>query len=789
MSYQQYEYHVEFSGVPCNLCFDIDAAHIGKTLVVDGKALRIKALHLNYDKQVLHLHYSAAEQLDPPETFWTSERIGRLADEINFYHNLYLQQGKSVRVYFLKPILAITLGLLLVGMMLIAPLIPEALMIAGVVVGALATLYMALPTIRSFIKGLGRTKAGIGRWLSMDAVYLLASLIMFGVSIAAFFVPGLPMMMEAGLLLFGFKALGEVISAKIRQQHPIPVRFSDSIPNKTTRLNEDDAQEIDTVLLQPDDQFSLPRRKYCPVDAVLEGEQAVLVDESRLNGQSEPVIRQPGQILYQGSAILDAEETRLRVLRTSQESYLAKQDALLLPKNPAEQASRILRVYLPAMVVLALLVALVLGLTLGLIPALKIGLFILVSACPCALSLASALENQYAERLVQGHKASIKPGSSLAALTDIDTVMLDINGTLTEGRPSVRRFELIADDESSRDHLLARARQLEELLLARQEHPVARAIAEYCANPLSDDLPSKRQDTALEVKHNGFFDTNSGYGLGNADFWRARGLDAVPVARAAEETNWVYLGTETRIIGFFALGDALRQGVVDQLEKLQAAGKKLYLATGASVETAEVYRQALSMPPECVRSSLASDDSEHSKLSLLRQLQHQGRRVLFVGDGENDTQALAQADMSIAIKNTHRLTTAQTQADVVLSDYTQPQKTWSTVGGLFQDARQVGRVRKQNMALVLGLNLASIAVCVGLVLGLGLALNPWVMALAMVLQMVVVIANTLRQNENGRLAKAPEKPLLPDTKCPYQPLDSSGVSVTPPSLAYGLTRL
>lgn len=786
MSKQKYEYHAEFSGVPCNLCFDVDVGHIGKTLVLDGAVLTIQALYLNYDKQVLHLQYASSRVLDVPETFWTKNRIDALANDIGFYHELQLQRAKTLRNTFLKPLLAIALGLVLVAMMLVASIIPEALMIAGVVVGAAATLYMALPSIKAFIKGLRSPAGGVRHWLTMDAVYLLASLIMLGVSIAAFFVPGLPMMMEAGLLLFGFKALGEAISSKMRQQQSIPVRFRDIIPKTILRWQGDMAEEIDSAALLVGDEVSLPQRKYCPVDATLQGNRAILVDESRLNGQSEPVLKRPGDIIYQGSAIVDAQESRLQVLRLGEDSHLARQDALLLPKAQVTHTSLMVRVYLPAIMVLALLVSLILGFTLGIAPALKIGLLILVSACPCALSLGGALEHQYAAKLARSRRAEIKPGASLAALGDIDRVMLDINGTLTEGKPSVMRFASMPDCDMAEEALLAQAYRLERAALASHPHPVARAIAEYSLAKIEPQ--DKDSLCELQMQHNGFFDARSGYALGNADFWRARGVDTVGVEAAAGETNWVYFGKDNTIMAVFALGDVLREGVLEQLKTLRAAGKMLCLATGASRETAEVYRRALSLPQKAVHSSLASDGSALSKLSLLRQLQQQGQRVLFIGDGENDTQALAQANMSMAIKNTHLLTTAQTQADVVLTDFQHPKQTWSAIGGLFQDAAKVRRLHTQNMVLVLGLNLASMAVCAGLVLGLGLALNPWIMALSMILQMVVVVINTLRQ-EVPAFEKAPEKRLL-DVDCSVkQDANPPESSACKPSLAYGLTRL
>lgn len=775
-------YHVEFSGVPCNLCFDVDASFIGKTVQIADKTLTIEALYLNYDKQVLHLHYSAEDPLPEPTSFWTEQSIDAFKEAIRFYHPLSLQHAKMLRHSFLKPVLAIVLGMVLVAMMLLAPLIPEFLMIAGVVVGALATSYMAWPSIKAFAKNLSKSPASPRHWLSMDALYLAASLIMLGVSIASFFVPGLPMMMEAGLLLFGFKALGEVISTRMRQQLPIPVRFSDIIPKTTLRRQHETLEEVDSAALRIDDVFSQPPRKYCPVDAILIGEP-VWVDESRLNGQAEPTLKQAGEIIYQGSAIVGASETLLRVINPSMSSYLARQDALLTPKNQVEQTSVLLRVYLPTILLLALLLSLVLGFMLGLIPALKIGLLILVSACPCAMSLGSALENQYAADLAHAHKADIKPGASLVALNDMDTVMLDINGTLTEGRPSVMRFEKMQDCNVSEAVLLGQANRLEQATFDQQQHPVARAIAEYSKASV---LPGSEQACELEIKHNGFFDRISRYALGNADYWRARGVEVAAMRPAPGETNWVYLGKDDSIVAGFALGDALRQGAKDEIQALKAAGKMVCLATGASLETAEVYRQALALPREGIKASLASDDSALSKLSLLRSLQGQGRKVLFIGDGENDTQALAQANWSIAIKNTHQLTTAQAQADMVLAN--QAEQTWPALRGLFQAGEQVRRLHRQNMLLVLGLSVVSMAVCAGLVLGLGLALNPWVMALAMVLQMVAVIINTKRQDVIP-FEKAPEKrPLESDSslKKPVEIRESFSCSL---SQAYGLTRL
>ena len=337
-------------------------------------------------------------------------------------------------------------------------------------------------------------------------------------------------------------------------------------------------------------------------------------------------------------------------------------------------------------------------------------LALLVATCPCALALATPTALTTATGSLHKLGMLLTRGHVLEGLNQIDTLVLDKTGTLTEGRLTLKAIHPLRDlDEGD---CLALAAALEN----RSEHPIARAFSQA---PRAAQAVDSHPGQGLQGSVDGRL-----LRIGEASFVCALSGQTVPPI-ASERGQWLLLGDEQGPLAWFVLDDRLREDAPDLIAAARARGWRIHLLSGdSSPMVAEVARQ---LGIEDARGGLTPD----AKLAVLKQLHGEGRRVLMLGDGVNDVPVLAAADISVAMGSASDL--AKTSADAVLLS----NRLGSLVDGLIL-ARRTRRIIIENLTWATLYN--------GLVLpfaALGWITPIWA-AVGMSLSSLLVVLNALR---------------------------------------------
>lgn len=501
-----------------------------------------------------------------------------------------------------------------------------------------------------------------------------------------------------------------------------------------TALSPDQLQIGDRVAVRPGERI--------PADARIEQGRAA-VDESLLTGEPLPVSRSPGDAVVGGTRCLDGH-LQLVVTATGQNTVLARIIALVeraqSGKLPIQRlADRVVRVFTP----LVLLIALgAFGFWLwlgaahggGLAVAFVSAITVLVVACPCAMGLATP-----AAILVGTGRAAqlgvlFREGTALEALAQLDTLLLDKTGTLTEGRPRLIATHKNEALQGLDPGWLAAATALEQ----HSEHPLADAFRQYRQdNPalFPGEPPRFRAFTAHPGEGiDGIREADGArVTVGSADFIaRHASLPETLRAQAAEYlgSTVVWVAIDHQVRGFVAITDALRPEAPAVIAALRARGIRPVMVTGDSHASAQVHATALGMH------ELYADTRPAGKAHCVQTAQQSGARVGFVGDGINDAPALAQAEIGLALSSGSEI--ARDTAAVSLT------------GGLaalitaIDTARHTLRVIRSNLFWAFFYNILLIPLAAGVGRPWGIELNPMVAGIAMGLSSVFVLANSLR---------------------------------------------
>ncbi|MFN3616752.1 MAG: heavy metal translocating P-type ATPase [Aquabacterium sp.] len=480
-----------------------------------------------------------------------------------------------------------------------------------------------------------------------------------------------------------------------------------------------------------------------PLDArVVSGQAAV--DQSPITGESLPVDKRAGDVLYAGTVVSDGLLEAL-VTATAARSTMARMaDAIQQAQSqraPTQRfVDRFARVYTPAVVLLAVSVA-VLGPVVTGDPWqswLYQALVMLVIACPCALVVSTPVTVVSGLAAAARQGILIKGGVFLEGGRLIRAVALDKTGTLTQGRPMLS--DVVGRPGTPVDEVLRLAASLD----AQSTHPVARAVvAAWRSQPHAAQQPLWRVEAFKNLPGQGVIavvHTDAGprqVALGNLGLLSARGLaDATTQAQMtelADQGKTVFaLMDDHAVLGVLAVSDALRPDSREAVVQLQALGVTPVMLTGDNVQTARHIAAQLGIKD--ARGPLMPED----KLRAVESLQSTHGPVAMVGDGVNDGPALARADIGLAMGAAGTATALET-ADVAIMD-DDPRK----IARFIRLSQATHRMLVQNIALALGIK----AVFLGLSLA-GLA-TLWMAVFADVGASLLVVANGMRLLREAR---------------------------------------
>jgi Cu+-exporting ATPase len=543
---------------------------------------------------------------------------------------------------------------------------------------------------------------------------------------------------EAVILIIALVLLGNAMEARAKRQTTRALReMADLQPPRARVLGDGGEREVpvqrvsigDVVLVRPGERF--------PVDGVIiRGEGAV--DESMLTGESLPVDKKPGDRVI-GATINRAGAFEVRVTGVGAASVLAQIVRLMRAAQGSQApiqrlADRVSAVFVPAVIGIALLtfaVWMMVPAEPSAVRALTAAVAVLIIACPCAMGLAVPTAVMVASGRGAASGILIKGGEPLERLANIDTVVLDKTGTLTEGRPQVVRVAFAPEVDHT--PTLAWIGAVE----GWSEHPLAAAIRDYAHAHAAGVSVDVRNFEAMAGR--GVRATVDGVPvvIGTEALLAAEGVDAALLRSAlvewsAEGATMVLAAIGGKAAAAFAIADTLRPNAAAVVARLKARGVHVVMLTGDRRATAEAMGRAAGVD------DVIAEVLPDQKVAAIRQLQDGGRRVAMVGDGLNDAPALAQADVGLAMASGTHI--AAEAADVTLMR--------SDLDGVVSSlalARTTMRTMRQNLFWAFIYNVIGIPVAAGaLYPAFGLLLNPVIASAAMAFSSVSVVTNSLR---------------------------------------------
>jgi Cu+-exporting ATPase len=579
----------------------------------------------------------------------------------------------------------------------------------------------------------------------MNSLVMLGSSAAYFYSLLALTVPAIfpegtaTTYFEAAGVIITLILLGRFLEAIAKGRTSQAIKRLLQLQVKTARVVRDGAEmEIPIEDVVAGDMVHVRPGERIPVDGVVT-EGASYVDESMLTGEPIPVEKHSGAEVV-GSTINKTGAFTFRATRVGADTVLSQIIKLIeeaqTSKPPIQQmADKIAGVFVP-LVMAAAAVTFVVWLVFGPAPALSFAFVTAVSvlliACPCAMGLATPTAIMVATGKGAEMGMLFRKGTALEVLGHVNTVVMDKTGTLTKGRPELTDVQL-ADTSLSEQEVLRLVAAVE----AKSEHPVGEAI-----------VRAAKTDRGLTLSEAKVFDAEPGFGVrANVDghlvqvgadrLMRKLGIDLGGVSAAAEQfardgKTPLYAAIDGKLAAALSVSDPLKEGSIEAVAALHALGLKVAMVTGDNRHTAQAIAARVDID------EVLAEVLPDQKAANVKQLQAEGQRVAFVGDGINDAPALAQADVGIAIGTGTDI--AIEAGDVILMS--------GDLRGIINAvalSRRTLRTIIYNFVWAYAYNIALIPVAAGALYPfLHLLLNPMLAAGAMSISSLFVLTNSLR---------------------------------------------
>lgn len=567
--------------------------------------------------------------------------------------------------------------------------------------------YAAKPFFTSAWRGVVARRPG------MDLPVSVAIGAAYAASVYATFTRGEAVWFDSVAMFVFFLTLGRFLEMRARHRSiDRSTALSSLLPNTATRIDDEAHRIVPVSQLQRGDRVLIRAGEPVPADGVL-ADGTTNVDEALLTGEARARAKAVGDELAAGSINLDGM-IEMTVTRTGGDTTLGTISRMSERARYARPSLVTLADRVASYIVVALLVVAAAVATFWYFVdadrAFVITLSVLVVTCPCALALATPAAFAAAGSRLSQLRLLVTNGDAIESLSRANVAMFDKTGTLTLGEPRIASVVVTDPGRTEED-----CRLIAAALEHPSTHPLARAFETDGATPaISNHRIVVGQGVSATID-------GRDWRLGNGAF--------VGGGAASDDANatHVFLGTEGRVVAWFALEDALRPDAADTLARLRQLGLETELISGDNRAAVEATAAELG-----IRTSHAQCSPE-DKLTIIEAAQRAGNRVVMIGDGINDAPVLAGADTSIA--PAHGALLAQTSADIVmLGDSLKPLTT------AVQMARKTMRIVRQNLAWAIGYNLLALP------LAAAGYVPPWAAAIGMSASSLVVVLNALRLN-------------------------------------------
>jgi Cu+-exporting ATPase len=547
-----------------------------------------------------------------------------------------------------------------------------------------------------------------------------------------------PVYFEAASAITALVLLGQVLEIRARSQTSSAIRVLLELAPRTARIIRADGREedvpMDTVAVG--DRLRVRPGEKVPVDGrVIEGTSSI--DESMITGEPMPVEKQPGDTVV-GATVNGPGSFVSRAERVGGETLLAQIVRMVTEaqrsRAPIQRIADLVASYFVPAVVVAAIVTFIVWSVIGPEPRMAYGLIaavsVLIIACPCALGLATPMSIMVG--IGRGATAGvlIKNAEALEMLEQVDTVVVDKTGTITEGKPEM--VSVLTRDGFGEAELLRYAASAER----GSEHPLSAAIvrgAEQRAIGLSPASDFR------SVTGKGIIGTVEGHriALGNAELMRELGVELDHLDEQVQNQTQpgqtvMLMAVDGKPAGALGVADPIKSSTVEAIRLLRAEGIRLLMLTGDNRATAEAVARELHID------EVVADLQPEDKVAVLKRLQSEGRIVAMAGDGINDAPALAQAQVGIAMGTGTDVAIESASITLVKGDL-------RAIAKAIRLSRATMRNIRQNLFFAFLYNALGIPIAAGVLYPVvGLLLSPMIASAAMSFSSVSVVINALR---------------------------------------------
>lgn len=508
-------------------------------------------------------------------------------------------------------------------------------------------------------------------------------------------------------------------------------------PKTVTVVRDGVEQVVDAADVGKGEIFLVKPGESVAVDGiVLEGKSSF--DESAITGESIPVPKQEGDAIVSASmnksGLIRAKATKVGEDTTIAQIIRLVEEASSSKAPIAKMADKIAGVFVPTVITIALITGiiwLISGATFEF--AMSTAIAVLVISCPCALGLATPVAIMVGTGKGAENGILIKSGDALETAHQIDTVVLDKTGTITQGKPVVTDIICAAGKNADKTQLLQIAGSLEK----GSEHPLAEAIVNYC---LTNNISLEKVTDFNALFGKGIEGTVSGthYYAGNEKMMEEKGISLSTEqknqiqALAKQGRTPLLFADEKQFLGIVAVADVVKPTSKEAVQKFRDYGIHVIMLTGDNEVTAQAIKEQVGID-EVIAGVLPTQKEE--KISALKQA---GHKVAMIGDGVNDAPALASADVGIAIG-------AGTDVAIESADIVLMKNDLLDAVGAVKLSKAVIRNIKENLFWAFFYNSIGIPLAAGVLYPLfQIKLNPMFGAAAMSLSSVCVVSNALR---------------------------------------------
>lgn len=578
-----------------------------------------------------------------------------------------------------------------------------------IAIGSIAAIIYGIFAIYMIGYGLGHNQMELVEQYSMDIYFESAGTILTLVTVGKY--------LEAK----SKRKTGDAISKLINL---IPKTAIVIRGGKEIELNLEEIVVGDIIVIKPGGSI--------PVDGIIiEGNSSV--DQSNITGESIPIDKTIGETLISGtinkSGYLKMKATKVGDHTTLSQIIKLVEEASNSKAPIAKIADKVSGIFVPAVISIAFL-TIVIWILVGqsFEFALTMGIAVLVISCPCALGLATPVAIMVGTGKGAENGILIKSAEALEVLHSVDTIVLDKTGTITEGKPKVT--DIVSS--LSQKELLKIAGSLEK----KSEHPLAEAIVEKAKEEEIEILEVKEFMTISGRGIKGKIDGTNYFG-GNKSFMKENNIDINSIISQSNELlrqgkTVLYFANENNIIGMIAVADTVKDTSYQAIQELKRKNIEVDMLTGDNKIVAQTIGNELGI--DKVISEVLPQDKEKE----VENLQKQGKKVAFVGDGINDSPALVKANVGMAIGSGTDI--AVESADIVLM-----KNRLVDVVTAIDLSKAVIKNIKMNLFWAFFYNIIGIPVACGIFYPIfGLKLNPMIGAAAMSLSSVCVVSNALR---------------------------------------------